>query len=275
MMGAVGAAGSAPEEEHMTTVLDRFRLDGRTAIVTGASSGLGVAFALALAEAGADVVIGARRAAELETVVARVEQIGARCVGVPTDVTSTTDCDALVAAAHDAFGRVDVLVNNAGRGAVAPAHRQSTEDFDQVLSVNLSAMFSMSRAFAQRCIADERGGSIINVASVLGMVATTAPQAAYCASKAGIIGMTRDLALQWTKRRGIRVNALVPGLFESPMTDPLMENEAAASSALSQIPIERLGRPEELTGALLLLASDAGSYMTGGSLVVDGGWTAA
>jgi NAD(P)-dependent dehydrogenase (short-subunit alcohol dehydrogenase family) len=256
------------------SALDRFSLDGRVAVVTGASSGLGVAFALALAEAGADVALGARRVDLLEETRGKIEALGRRSVAVPTDVTVTEDCDRLVATARDELGDVHVLVNNAGIAHVAPSHRDDPANFDQVLSVNLAGAYRMAQAFARACIDAGHGGSIVNISSVLGLVSTSAPQPAYSASKAGLMAMTRDLALQWTERRGIRVNALVPGLIHSDMTAAISSNEAASESALASIPMRRLGDADELVGALLLLASDAGSYMTGSSLVVDGGWTA-
>lgn len=256
------------------SIFDRFSLEGRVAIVTGASSGLGVSFAEALAAAGADIALGARRVDRLEETRGKVEALGRRCIAVATDVSDPADCDALVAAARDQLGDVHVLVNNAGVGHVAPSHKEDPADFARVVQINLVGSYQMAQAFGRACIAAGHGGSIVNVASVLGMVATSAPQAAYVASKAGILGITRDLALQWTQRRGIRVNALVPGLIHSDMTAGITDNEAAAEQALAEIPMKRLGDADELVGALLLLASDAGSYITGSSLVVDGGWTA-
>lgn len=256
------------------SVFDRFSLEGKVAIVTGASSGLGVTFALALAEAGADVALGARRVELLRDTKEKVEALGRRCVAVPTDVADPADCEALVAAARDGLGDVDVLVNNAGVARVVPSHKDDPAEFNRVLQVNLTGAYQMAQAFGRACIAAKHGGSIVNVSSVLGMVSTDAPQTAYCASKAGLLAMTRDLAMQWTLRRGIRVNALVPGLIVSDMTAAIRANEQASASALASIPMKRLGDPDELVGALLLLASDAGSYMTGSAPIVDGGWTA-
>jgi NAD(P)-dependent dehydrogenase (short-subunit alcohol dehydrogenase family) len=256
------------------SVFDRFSLDGKAAIVTGASSGLGVTFALALAEAGADVALGARRVEMLEETRGKIEALGRRSIAVPTDVSATEDCERLVATAREELGDVHVLINNAGIAHVAPSHRDDPSTFDQVLAVNLAGAYRMAQAFARGCIDAGHGGSIINISSVLGLVSTSAPQPAYSASKAGLLAMTRDLALQWTERRGIRVNALVPGLIHSDMTAGITSDQAANESALASIPMRRLGDADELVGALLLLASDAGSYMTGSSLIVDGGWTA-
>jgi NAD(P)-dependent dehydrogenase (short-subunit alcohol dehydrogenase family) len=256
------------------SVFDRFSLEGKVAVVTGASSGLGVTFALALAEAGADIALGARRAALLEDTKGKIIALGRRCIAVPTDVANPSDCEALIAAAVKELGSVDILVNNAGVGKVVPSHKEDPADFDRVLSINLSGSYQMAQAFGRACIAAGHGGSIINISSVLGLVATDAPQAGYVASKAGLMALTRDLALQWTLRRGIRVNSLVPGLISTDMTAAIEANPAALEGATRSIPMRRLGSSDELVGALLLLASDAGSYITGSALIVDGGWTA-
>jgi NAD(P)-dependent dehydrogenase (short-subunit alcohol dehydrogenase family) len=249
-------------------VLDRFRLDGKVAVVTGASSGLGVAFAHALAEAGADVALGARRLEALERVRAEIEALGRRAISVRTDVSDPGDCRALIAATVERLGRVDVLVNNAGVGTAVPATRETPEQWRQVIDVNLSGCYWMAQAAAQ---AMTEGGSIVNISSVLGLISAGLPQAAYSASKAGLIGLTRDLAGQWTARKGIRVNALAPGFFESEMTDQYADGYL--ESMTPRIPAGRVGDPEELSAALLLLASDAGGYITGVTLPVDGGMT--
>src|SRR5690242_16815476 len=198
------------------TITDLFRLDGKVAIVTGASSGLGVAFAQALAEAGADVALGARRVDRLEETAELVRAAGRRAIAVATDVADPASCQALVDAAMGELGRVDVLVNNAGIGTAAPATRETPEQFRQVIDVNLNGCYWMAQACGRVM---QPGSSIINISSVLGLTTAGLPQAAYSASKAGLIGLTRDLAQQWTGRKGIRVNALAPGFFESEMTD--------------------------------------------------------
>jgi NAD(P)-dependent dehydrogenase (short-subunit alcohol dehydrogenase family) len=192
------------------TILDLFRLDGRVAVVTGASSGLGVAFAQALAEAGADVALGARREDRLADTRALVEKAGRRALTVRTDVTEPADCDALVAATVAEFGKVDILVNNAGIGTAYPATRETPEQFRSVIELNLNGCYWMAQACGRVM---GPGSSIINISSVLGLTTTGLPQAAYASSKAGLIGLTRDLAQQWTPRKGIRVNALAPGYF--------------------------------------------------------------
>jgi NAD(P)-dependent dehydrogenase (short-subunit alcohol dehydrogenase family) len=252
------------------SVLDLFRLDGKVAVVTGASSGLGVDFARALAEAGADVALGARRVEKLEDTKRLVEETGRRAIAVATDVAKPEDCQALVQAAVDELGRVDVLVNNAGIGTAVPATRETPEQFRSVVDVNLNGCYWMAQA-AARAMTD--GGSIVNISSVLGLTTAGLPQAAYAATKAGLIGLTRDLAQQWTGRKGIRVNALAPGFFKSEMTDQYPDGYL--ESQQQRIPTGRGGDPRELSAALLFLASPASSYVTGQTLAVDGGMTIA
>jgi NAD(P)-dependent dehydrogenase (short-subunit alcohol dehydrogenase family) len=248
------------------TILDRFRLDGRTAIVTGASSGLGVAFAQALAEAGADVALGARRAERLESTRELVQAAGRRAIAVRTDVSVPEDCERLVQEAMEAFGKVDILVNNAGVGTARPALKETPDEFRAVIDINLNGCYWMAQACA-RVMAP--GGSIINISSVLGFTTLGLPQAAYSASKSGLIGLTRDLAQQWTSRKGIRVNALVPGLFASEMSDQYAEGYI--ESQMPRILAGRVGEGAELAAAVVFLASDAAGYITGTSLAVDGG----
>jgi len=250
------------------TLLDRFRLDGKVAVVTGASSGLGVAFAVALAEAGADVALGARRADKLAETRARVESLGRRAVALPTDVSDPAQCSALVEVAVRDLGRVDVLVNNAGLGTAVPASRETPEQFRQVLEVNLEGCYWMAQACGRVM---PPGSAIVNISSVLGMIPSHLPQAAYAASKAGLIGLTRDLAQQWTGRKGIRVNALAPGYFASEMTASQIADQKQTTAILARTVMGRLGEADELCAALLFLASDAGSYVTGVTLPVDGG----
>lgn len=250
-----------------------FDLSGRVAIVTGGSSGLGVQFAQTLAAAGADIVLAARRTELLRTVAEDIESTGRRCVAIPTDVSNKNDCISLVESAVEEMGGVHILVNNAGISTTKPAHHESAEDFTSVLDVNLTGAYFMAQAFARNCIVASHGGSIVNVSSVLGITGGTTPQAGYSASKAGLLGLTRDLAMQWSGRKGIRVNALAPGFFASEMTGPLLEDAEQLELLTQRTALGRLGEPAELSGALLLLASDAGSYISGVTLAVDGGWS--
>jgi NAD(P)-dependent dehydrogenase (short-subunit alcohol dehydrogenase family) len=248
-------------------ILDRFRLDGKVAVITGASSGLGVEFAVGFAEAGADVVICARRAERLVGTKAAVEALGRSCVAIRGDVTEVADCSAVVEAGMSEFGHIDILVNNAGVASAHPSTRETEEDFRRVIEVNLMGSYWM----AQACGRIMRPGScIINVGSVLGSTSAGLPQAAYSSSKAAIIGLTRDLAQQWTGRKGIRVNGVAPGFFPSEMTDEYAPGYI--DSLLPRVPAGRAGDPKELVPATVFLASDAASYITGVMLPVDGGF---
>jgi NAD(P)-dependent dehydrogenase (short-subunit alcohol dehydrogenase family) len=246
-----------------------FGLDGRVAIVTGASSGLGDRFARVLAAAGARVVGAARRADRLERLASEVDGLEP-CV---CDVSVDEDLERLVSFTLERFGQVDMLVNNAGVGRAHPAEGEPAEHFRRVIDVNLNAVFMLSR-IAARAMLERRSGSIVNIASMYGLVAAApVAQASYCASKGGVVNLTRELGAQWA-RRGVRVNALAPGFFPSEMGSEMIEDERSARFLRRNTPIGRPGLPHELDGPLLFLASDASSYMTGQTLVVDGGWTA-
>lgn len=249
------------------SVLDAFRLDDKVVVVTGASSGLGVGFAKTVADVGAKVVLAARRLERLEELAAELEAGGTQTLCVATDVAVREDCDALAQAAVDKFGRIDVLINNAGIGHAGSALREDPEVFERVININLNGVYWMARACAPHM---PEGSAIVNIASVLGQVASRYPQAGYCASKAGVLGMTRDLAQQWTARRGIRVNALCPGYFESEMTTD-EGAQALQDMVANHSIVGRFGRQDELNPALLFLASSASAYMSGTALTVDGG----
>jgi NAD(P)-dependent dehydrogenase (short-subunit alcohol dehydrogenase family) len=251
------------------SVLSRFGLDDKVAIVTGASSGLGVAIAKAMGEAGADVAIGARRLERLQETKALVEAAGRRAVARRTDVTAIEDCHALVDAAMDAFGRVDILVNNAGSGGrFVAATDDPPEHFRSVVDLNLHGSYWMAQA-AGRVM--KQGGSVINVSSVMALTTAKQPAAAYSSSKAALLGLTRDLAGQWGPEKGIRVNAIVPGLFPSEMTEQF--GDGWGRKVLdARVPIGRFGDPEECAATAVFLASDASAYITGVALPVDGGF---
>lgn len=249
------------------SIAERFSLRDKVAVVTGASSGLGVAFARALAEAGAHVVLGARRETGLAATAGLVEAAGRRAVPVVTDVTSPEQCRALVARATETFGRLDILVNNAGIGTAVPASREAPEEFRQVVEVNLFGSYWMAQAAAA---AMRPGSAIINIGSVLGSTTAELPQAAYSASKAAVVGLTRDLAQQWTGRKGIRVNAIAPGFFPTEMTEQYLPGYLERMLE-ARVPMGRAGELEECAAAVVFLASDAASYISGVLLPVDGG----
>jgi NAD(P)-dependent dehydrogenase (short-subunit alcohol dehydrogenase family) len=248
-------------------VLERFSLAGKVALVTGASSGLGAGFAVAMAQAGADVVLAARRRAGLEATGREVEKLGHSALAVETDVTDPSACQAAVRAGVEEFGHLDVLVNNAGLGTAVPALRETPEQFRQVIDVNLLGAYWMAQAAAQLM---PRGSAIVNIASVLGLVKSYLPQAAYAASKAGLIGLTRDLNQQWSGRRGIRVNAVAPGYFRSEMTEAVSPGQLRDFIARTST-LGRMGEQHELDAAVVFLVSPASSYIAGVTLAVDGG----
>ena len=248
-------------------VLERFSLAGKVALVTGASGGLGAGFAVAMAQAGADVVLAARRRAGLEATGREVEKLGRGALAVETDVTDPSACQAAVRAAVEEFGHLDVLVNNAGMGTAVPALRETPEQFRQVIDVNLLGAYWMAQAAAQLM---PRGSAIVNIASVLGLVKSYVPQAAYAASKAGLIGLTRDLNQQWSGRRGIRVNAVAPGYFRSEMTEAVSPGQLRDFIARTST-LGRMGEQHELDAAVVFLVSPASSYIAGVTLAVDGG----
>lgn len=253
----------------MDNPLDLFRLDGQVALVTGASAGLGARFARVLHAVGATVVVTARRAERLDALVAELP--GA--IAIAADVAVAADRERLVAEATERAGRIDVLVNNAGISYTVGLENETLDQFEQAMQVNTVAVWHLSKLCAAGMV--ERGsGSIVNVASMLGHVGS-APikQANYCASKGAVVNMTRELALQLA-RKGVRVNALCPGYFPSEMTEPMEGDEGSERYIRTYSGIPRMGEEHELDGALLLLASGAGSYVTGHSLLVDGGFTA-
>jgi hypothetical protein len=256
-----------------TDPLASFRLDGRVAVVTGASSGLGSRFARVLGGAGASVVIGARRSDRLEELARDLRSAGTRVVPVSCDVTDDDDVAALIGTAREELGAVDVLVNAAG---VAPAEDEEIESpasFRRVLEVNITGLYSCARA-AAAVMLEQESGAIVNIASISGLVAGDGPDTpSYAASKGAVVNLTRELAVRWAGR-GLRVNGIAPGWFPSEMTAETLASEDGRRFIAERTPIGRPGAEHELDGALLFLASDASSYVTGHTLVVDGGWTA-
>lgn len=253
------------------TASEIFDIDGRVAIVTGASSGIGEHMVRTLAASGMHVIAAARRADRLDALAESTPGVRSmRC-----DVTVEADLDATVAAAYEEFGRLDVVINNAGKSdAPVKAEEESAAEFASVIDINLNSCFLLARTAAAAMIENQSPGSIINIASVHSFV-SSAPnnQAAYVASKTGLVGLTRELAGQWA-RHNIRVNCIAPGYFPTELTDTMMEEGSSGLGFITKrTPMRRPGRLEELDGALLLLASDASSYLTGQTVTVDGGWT--
>lgn len=260
----------ADDERDPSSALDMFRLDGKVVVVTGASSGIGERLARVVSGAGARVVLVARRMDRLERLAAELPQ----AIAVAADLSRREDLLLPVAAAVREFGRVDVLVNNAGIESSAPAVEEDIDRFSEVLDVNLLAPFVLARMAARDMLARGEGGSIINIASILGLVGVgRIPQAAYSASKGGLVNMTRELAAQWATN-GIRVNAIAPGFFPSELTTRLLGDPRGRSWVARHTPMGRPGKSYEMDGAVLFLASGASSYTTGTTLSVDGGWTA-
>ncbi len=255
-------------------VLDSFKLDGKIAIVTGVSSGLGVAFTEALAEAGADVVITARREDRLKENAEKISKAtGRQILPIKGDVSKEDDVAKIVEFAESKFGKIDICVNNAGIAAMGPSTEMKKEDWDSVLAVDLTGVFLCNKHVIKSMVEKKIKGSVINIASIYGLFGDIFPVAPYYASKGAVVNLTKSLAVEFAPL-GIRVNAIAPGFFPSEMTHDIFQDSAALKHITDRTPLGRVGNPSELKGAAVYLASDASSYVTGHVLAVAGGWTA-
>jgi len=252
--------------------LKSFSLEGRVALVTGGNKGLGLVMARSLAEAGARVAVTSREKQRAEEAAASIaEATGAKTLGLQAEVTDASQVEAMVQAVEDAFGQLDVLVNNAGVNARKPIEEYDEETWEKIVGTNLKGPYLCCKAVAPR-MKKRQFGRIINVASILGQVALPG-RVGYCASKGGVLMLTKTLALELAPS-GVTVNALSPGPFATEMNKPVLENPETNKYFVDRLPLGRWGDPEEIGGAVVFLASDASSFMTGSELTIDGGWTA-
>lgn len=255
-----------------TSLLSQFDLTGKSAIVTGASRGLGVSFARGLAKAGCDLIVAARDMDRLRDVARDLEQYGGRVAPLQTDICRQQDVESMVQRSVSEFGKIDVLVNNAGISAVAEAEAMTRDEWQSVIDTNLTALFFCAQCVARQML--RRGsGKIINIASMYGISASSyVSQASYVTSKAGVLGLTRELAVEWAPR-GVQVVALAPGFFRSDQTIWAFEqNKELGAKLLAKVPMGRMGKLEELEGTIVYLGSPASDYMTGQALILDGGF---
>ncbi len=256
------------------STLDLFRLDGKTAIITGGGRGLGAYTAEALSDAGANIVVCSRKLEACEQTKSAIEAKGGKALAMACDITKPEDVERVVATTEETFGSIDILVNNSGATWGAPAEDMPLERFQAVIDVNIKGTFIMSQTVGKRMIARGKGGRILNVASVAGLIGGNPEYIqtiGYNASKGAVVNMTRDLATSWA-RYNINVNAIAPGWFPTKMSKALLEK--FSEKMLANIPLHRFGQPEEIKGVMLFLVSPASAYMTGQIVVVDGGATA-
>jgi len=249
-----------------------FSLEGKSAVITGGTKGLGKGIAEAFAENGASTIIVSRNQADCDAVSAGIrEKFGTESFGIAADLTKSADISNLVAKSIEALGRIDVLVNNAGSARAKSAEELTEEDWDFVLDLDLKAVFFTSQAFG-RLMIEQKSGKIINLASALGLIADKR-LVSYSSAKGGVLMMTKALAVEWA-RHNIQVNAICPGYVITDMNRKSMENEDFRNHLLAKTPLRRFGEAEEIAAAAVFLASDAANYMTGSNIVIDGGWTA-
>ncbi len=248
-----------------------FSLTDKVAIVTGASKGIGYGAALAMAHAGADVVVTSRDQERAAPVAAEIQQMGRQALPLALEVTSLDSIEAMVQATLDRFGRIDILINNAGINIPEPALDVTEEHWDRVLDTNLKGLFFCAQRVGRVMIAQEQG-KIVNIASQMGLVGGRL-RAAYCSSKGGVVQLTKVLAIEWAGH-GVNVNGIAPTFLKTPFTAPMFENETFRQEVLRNIPLGRIGKVDDVLGALVFLASPAADLITGHTLLVDGGWTA-
>ena len=248
-----------------------FKLDGKVAVVTGGSRGFGKAIALGLAEAGADVVVAARTKSALDEVAAEIQKKGRKALAVATDMLNKASINAMADEAFKTFGKIDILINNAGQGDTCPFTKLTEEQWDTIIDINLKGYFLATQAVGKYMV-KAKSGRIINISSAMGE-APLGYMAPYAASKGGINSMTKSLAQEWAGL-GITVNAIAPSYFDTDINKTSMSDENISKMIMSKTPVRRWGKTEELVGIVIYLASNASSYMTGSILALDGGWTA-
>lgn len=261
---------AVPDEKN---VLDLFRLDGRVAYVTGGGQGLGEAMAMALAQAGSKVAIVDINPNTAEKVAERIRGLGGQAISIKTDVTKVAEVESMVQNIVAKFGRIDIGVNNAGTGDVSPVEETSEENWKRVVDVNLNSVFLCAREAGRQMIRQGQGGCIINTASMSGTIINKGSYlASYCATKAAVKHLTKALAVEWVKY-GIRANSISPGYMSTPMIAKSLEDPVELARMTGTTPIGRVGQPRELAGAVVFLASEAATFVTGHDLIIDGGHT--